>query len=129
MAFVVIVTVEMLLISITVTMHRTEYTLTGNELIIRASSFIGGTKKVPLETIESAQRTLVPFGFRLFGASGYGEYYYFPNIGRTVVVITNFRDGVLIKTKVGNYLITPGNPEEFVGIIRRMAKLETQAAM
>ena len=128
-AFVVILAVEIVLISITVSMHRAEYTLTENELAIRASPFIGGTKKVPLETIESAQRTLIPFGFRLFGASGYGGYYYFPNVGRAFVVITNFRDGVLIKTRAGNYLITPGNPDEFIGSIRRMAKLENQAAM
>ena len=125
----VIVAVEIIIISIAVSMHRTEYALTQHELTMKASVFIGGTKRVSLETFESAERTLIPFGIRLFGATGYGGYYYFPNIGRTFMVITNFRDGVLIKTRVGNYLITPENPEEFIGIIRRKAKLETQAAM
>jgi hypothetical protein len=120
----VVVVVEIIIISIAVSMHRTEYTLAQNELTVRASVFIGGTKRIPLETIESIQRTLIPFGIRLFGASGYGGYYYFPSVGRTFMVITNFRDGVLIKTKQSNYLITPKNPDEFIESIRRMAKPE-----
>jgi hypothetical protein len=91
---------------------------------MRASVFIGGTRRIPLETIESMERTLIPFGIRLFGASGYGGYYYFPNVGRAFVVITNFKDGVLIKTKKGNYLITPKNPDDFIESIRKMAKPE-----
>jgi hypothetical protein len=71
---------------------------------------IGGTKRIFLDTIESVERTLIPFGIRLFGASGYGGYYHFPNIGRAFVVITNFRDGVLIRAKQGIYLITPRTP-------------------
>jgi hypothetical protein len=120
----VVVAVEIIIISIVVSMYRTEYTLTQRELIMRASVFIGGTKRVSLETIESAERTLIPFGIRLFGATGYGGYYYFPNIGKTFVVITNFRDGVLIKTKQGNFLITPKNPDDFIESIKRMAKPE-----
>jgi hypothetical protein len=120
----VVVAVEIIIISIVVSMYRTEYTLTQRELIMRASVFIGGTKRVSLETIKSAERTLIPFGIRLFGATGYGGYYYFPNIGKTFVVITNFRDGVLIKTKQGNFLITPKNPDDFIESIKRMAKPE-----
>jgi len=119
---VVVVLVEIIIISLTVSMHKTEYTLTQRELIMKASVFIGGTKRVSLETIESIERTLIPFGIRLFGASGYGGYYYFPNVGRAFVVITNFRDGVLIKTKQGNYLITPKDPDEFIESVKRMAK-------
>ncbi|MGA2310330.1 MAG: PH domain-containing protein [Candidatus Bathyarchaeia archaeon] len=121
---VVVVAVEIIIISIVVSMDRTEYTLTQRELIMRASVFIGGTKRVSLETIESVERTLIPFGIRLFGATGYGGYYYFPSIGKTFVVITNFRDGVLIKTKQGNFLITPKNPDDFIESIKRMAKPE-----
>jgi hypothetical protein len=121
---VALVVVEIIIISLTFSMHRTEYTLTQHELIMRASVFIGGTKNIPLETIESVERTLIPFGIRLFGASGYGGYYYFPNVGRTFVVMTDFRDGVLIKAKQGNYLITPKNPDEFIESIKRMAKPE-----
>jgi hypothetical protein len=120
----VVVAVEIIIISIVVSMYRTEYTLTQRELIMRASVFIGGTKRVSLEMIKSAERTLIPFGIRLFGATGYGGYYYFPNIGKTFVVITNFRDGVLIKTKQGNFLITPKNPDDFIESIKRMAKPE-----
>ena len=121
---VVIVVVEMIVISIAISLYTTRYTLTQSELILRASIFIGGTKRIPLDTIESAERTLIPFGIRLFGASGYGGYYYFPNIGRAFVVITNFRDGVLIKAKHRIYLITPRNPDEFIESIKKMGKLE-----
>jgi hypothetical protein len=124
----VIVVVEIIIISIAVSMHRTEYTLTQHELTMKASVFIGGTKRVSLEAFESAERTLIPFGIRLFGATGYGGYYYFPNVGRTFVVITNFRDGVLIKTKQGNYLITSKNPDEFIESIKKMAKSEKAKA-
>jgi hypothetical protein len=127
-ALVVLVVVEIIIISLAVSLHRTEYTLTQHELIMRASVFIGGTKNIPLETIESTERTLIPFGIRLFGASGYGGYYYFPNVGRTFVVMTNFRDGVLIKAKQGNYLITPKNPDEFIESIKRMAKPKTASS-
>lgn len=121
---VVIVVLEMIIISIAVSLYTTRYTLTQSELILKASIFIGGTKRISLDTIESAERTLIPFGIRLFGASGYGGYYYFPNIGRAFVVITNFRDGVLIKAKQGIYLITPRNPEEFIESIKKIGKLE-----
>jgi len=119
---VVIVFVEMIIVSIVVSLYRTRYILTQSELILRASIFIGGTKRVSLDTIESAERTLIPFGIRLFGVSGYGGYYYFPNIGRAFVVIINFRDGVLIKAKQGIYLITPRNPDDFIESIKKMGK-------
>ena len=121
---VIVVAVEIIIISIAVSMYRTEYTLAQHELIIKASVFVGGTKRIPLETIESIERTLIPFGIRLFGATGYGGYYYFPNIGRTFMVITNFRDGVLIKAKQGNYLITPMNPDEFIESVKKTVNLE-----
>lgn len=124
----VIVALEMIIISIAVSIHRTEYILKQRELTMRASVFIGGTKRVSLETLESAERTLIPFGIRLFGATGYGGYYYFPNVGRTFMVITNFRDGVLIKTEQGNYLITPKSPDEFIESIKKMAKSEKAKA-
>jgi hypothetical protein len=118
----VIIAVEIILVSLVASIYRTTYTLTPKELVIKASIFIGGTKRVPLETIESAERTLIPFGIRLFGASGYGGYIYFPNIGRAFVTITNFKDGVLIKTQRGIYLITPRNPESFTESLMAAAK-------
>jgi hypothetical protein len=120
----VVVVVEIIVLSIAVSIHRTEYIVKPNELTLRASVFIGGTKRIPLETIESAQRTPIPFGIRLFGASGYGGYCYFPSIGRAFVVITNFRDGVLIKTRQDNYLITPRDPDQFLASIKRMVRPE-----
>jgi hypothetical protein len=121
---IVIVAVEIILVSLVASIYRTTYTLTQKELVIKASILIGGTKRIPLETIESAERTLIPFGIRLFGASGYGGYWYFPNIGRAFVAITNFKDGVLLRTQHGIYLITPKNPESFIESIMASAKSE-----
>jgi len=121
---VVIAVVETIIISVTVSLYTTRYVLTQSELVLRASIFIGGTKKIPLNTIVSAERTLIPFGIRLFGASGYGGYFYFPNIGKAFVVMTNFKDGVLIKAKQGLYLITPRNPDEFIQSIKKMRELD-----
>ena len=58
--------VEGVMIWLAVSIHRTTYILTDNELILKAPRLIGGSKRIPLETIESIQRTLIPFGFRLF---------------------------------------------------------------
>jgi hypothetical protein len=121
---IIIVAVGTILVSLVTSIYGTRYTLTPKELVIKASIFIGGTKRVPLETIESAERTLIPFGIRLFGASGYGGYFYFPNIGRAFVAITNFKDGVLIRTQHGIYLITPKTPESFIESLMTAAKSE-----
>lgn len=120
----VIVAVEIIMVSLVASICRTRYTLTGKELVIKASILIGGTKRIPLETIESAERTLIPFGIRLFGASGYGGYFYFPNVGRAFVAMTNFKDGVLIKAQRGNYLITPRTPESFIESLMAAARSE-----
>ncbi|HVO85786.1 MAG TPA: PH domain-containing protein [Candidatus Eisenbacteria bacterium] len=122
LGLVVIIVVEIIIVSITVSIYTTRYTLTQNNLILRASIFIGGTKKIPLNTIEATEKSLIPFGIRLFGASGYGGYCYFPTIGKAFVVITNFKDGVLIRAKQGIYLITPKNPDEFIESIKRTGK-------
>jgi hypothetical protein len=121
---IVIVAVEIIIVSVAASIYRTTYTLTQKELVIRASILIGGTKKIPVETIESAERTLIPFGIRLFGATGYGGYFYFPNVGRAFVAMTNFKDGVLIKAQHGIYLITPRNPQGFIESLMAAAKSE-----
>jgi hypothetical protein len=121
---IVIVVVEIILVSLVISIYGTRYTLTQKELVIKASIIIGGTKRIPLETIESSERTLIPFGIRLFGASGYGGYFYFPSVGRAFVAITNFKDGVLIRTQHGTYLITPKNPESFIESLMTAAKSE-----
>jgi asparagine N-glycosylation enzyme membrane subunit Stt3 len=111
---VVILFVEAIMISLLISLYRTRYVVTETELILKAPRLIGGTKRVPLDTIMLVERTLIPFGFRLFGASFYGGYYYFPGVGRSFMVITNFEDGVLVKAKNGAYIITPSNPCEFI---------------
>src|SRR4030066_321809 len=102
--------------------YRTRYVLTDNELVIETSRLIGGTKKIPLDTIESLQRTLIPSGVRLFGAGFHGGYYYLPSLGRAFMAITNYHDGVLIKATNGNYVITPRNPDEFIENIQKLKR-------
>ena len=105
----------MLLILISI--YRTEYTLTDEEFVIRATRLVGGSKRICLRDVVHAEKTLIPYGIRLFGASFHGGYYHVPGLGRAFMVITNFEDGVLIKTKHGNYIITPQNPEDFAKTI------------
>ncbi len=116
---VTVVFVEGIMLWLLAAIHKTKYVLTDSELVLEAPRLIGGSKRIPLETIGSMQRTLIPFGFRLFGASFYGGYYYFPSVGRAFMVITNFRDGVLIKAANGNYVITPSNPDNFIENIKK----------
>ena len=92
----------------------TRYVITGDELIIRSSPLIGGSRRIRLDSILNVGRTLIPFGFKLFGASFHGGYYYIPSYGRVFMVITNFRDGVMIETRAGRFIITPRDPDEFV---------------
>src|SRR3990170_2416499 len=88
----VIVLVEIVMFLAIASIYRTRYVVTDNELTIKTSSIIGGSKTIPLNTITSAKRTLIPFGFRLFGASFHGGHYYIPTMGRAFVAITNFHD-------------------------------------
>ncbi len=121
----VIILVEGLMLWVVASIYRTRYVLTDSELVLEASSLIGGSKRIPLETIQSLQRTLIPFGIKLFGASFHGGYYYIPSLGRAFMVITNYRDGILIKATNGNYVITPSNPDNFIKTIKLRAKTET----
>src|SRR3990172_12525433 len=115
----VIILVEVVMVWAVASIYRTRYVLTGSELVLETSSLIGGSKTIPLETIQSMQRTLIPFGIKLLGASFHGGYYYLPSLGRAFMVITNYRDGVLIKAENGNYVITPRNPDNFIESIEK----------
>ena len=118
----VIIIVEIVMFLAIASIYRTRYVVTNNELIIKTSSIIGGSKTIPLNTITSAERTLIPFGFKLFGASFHGGYYYLPSLGRAFMAITNYHDGILIKAKNGNYVITPNNPENFIETLNQKTK-------
>lgn len=120
-------TVEAVIIILTLSLYKTKYIITDNELIIEATRLIGGSKHIHLKDITCIERTLIPFSIRLFGASFYGGYHYIPGLGKTFIVMTNFRDGVLIKTVHGNYIITPRDPEEFIEIINVRRGRVTQA--
>lgn len=112
-AAVVLAFVEAVMLLILRSLYATRYILSDQELVIRTSKLIGGSKKISLSNVESVEETLIPFGVRLFGASFHGGYYQIPNLGRAFVAITNFQDGLLIKTKNQNYVITPRSPAEF----------------
>jgi len=122
----VIILVEAVMLGAVASIYRTRYILTDSELILETSSLIGGSKTIPLETIQSMQRTLIPFGIKLLGASFHGGYYYLPSLGRAFMVITNYRDGVLIKAQNGIYVITPSNPEELIEKINTMTIIKPE---
>jgi membrane protein YdbS with pleckstrin-like domain len=121
--------VGIIMLFILASIHRTRYILSNDELIIRATRLIGGNKRIHLRDVEHVEKSLIPLGLRLFGASFHGGYYQIPGFGRAFMVITNFNDGVLIKTKYGNYIITPEKPESFVKAINdaRTSLLSSQA--
>lgn len=43
-------------------------------------------------------------------------------LGNSACVKTNFKYGVLIKSKQGTYVITPRNPEEFTAMVENARK-------
>ena len=112
-AAVVSAFVGTIILLILASIYRTRYILTNEELIIKTTKLIGGDKTISLKTVKSIEKTLIPFGIKLFGASFHGGYYYVPGIGRAFLTITNFKDGLLVKTNHGNYVITPSNPLDF----------------
>ena len=122
----VIILVEIVMFLSIASIYRTRYVVTDNELIIKTSRIIGGSKTIPLNTIQSTQRTLIPIGFRLFGASFHGGHYYIPSIGTAFVAITNYKDGILIKTTNNNYIITPNNPDNFIANINQKTTTTSQ---
>jgi len=121
---VVVVLVEGIMLWLLASFFKTRYVLTSRELVLEAPKLTGGSKRIPFETIASVERTLIPVGFRLFGASFYGGHYYIPRLGRAFMVITNFRDGVLIRAKGGHYIITPSNPDDFIESIKTRAEIK-----
>jgi hypothetical protein len=114
--------VEVIMLLILASIYRTEYILKDGELVIRVTQFIGGSKHIHLRDVADVEETLIPFGLRLFGASFHGGYYQVPKLGRAFMAITNFDDGILIKTKRANYIITPEKPEDFMSAVKNAAK-------
>ncbi len=108
-----LVVIEAVMVLLLRSLYRTRYILSDEELVIRTSKLIGGNKTIPLQTIDSVEATPIPLGVRLFGASFHGGYYHVPNLGRTFQAITNFHDGLLIRSRNGNYIITPKNRLDF----------------
>lgn len=119
---IVLAAIETVLIYLLISIYRTKYIVTGDELTIKATKLIGGSKRVRLDDIISAERTLIPFSIRLFGASLYGGHHYVPGLGGAFVTMTNFNDGVLLKTAHGNYIITPREPQKFIEDINAMKR-------
>jgi len=73
--------------------------------------------------IQEIQKIPIPFGFRYFGASLLGGRYYYPGIGKAIVTMSNFDDGILIKTNnEPYYVITPDNPSRFIEILNKKMK-------
>jgi hypothetical protein len=96
--------------------YRMKYAVTEKELVIHGVFF---KSKVKRSDIKSLKRTMIPMGFKLYGASFLGGWYYIPGVGKAKVAMANFKDGVLITTKQGkNYLITPENPDSFIKAVK-----------
>ena len=121
-ASVLLAFVEAVMLLLLRSLYLTRYVLTDEELVIKTTRLIGGGKRISIKTIESLEDTLIPFGVRLFGASFHGGYYQIPGLGRAFLAITNFHDGLLIKTKNENYVITPKNPIGFKEAIETRIK-------
>jgi hypothetical protein len=111
--FTLLIVIETVMVLLLRSLYRTRYILTDEELVIKTSKLIGGNKTVPLKTIDSVEATPIPCGIRLFGASFHGGYYQVQDIGRTFQSITNYHDGLLIRTKNKNYIITPKDRMKF----------------
>ncbi len=68
-ASAMIAVVGIIILLILASLHRTRYILTKDKLVVRTTKLIGGSKIIPLKTVKSGEKTMIPFGIRLFGAS------------------------------------------------------------
>ena len=118
-ASLVLAFVGTVILLILLSLYRTRYILTERDLIIKTSMLIGGGKTIALSDVKTVEKVMIPFGIRLFGASFHGGYYYVPNLGKAFLSITNFKDGLLIKTDEKNYIITPSDPTEFKALMEK----------
>lgn len=116
-SFILLVLIEPLFLMLLRSLHNTRYTLSESELLIDTSILIGGRKRIKLDSIETVEKTLYPFGFKLFGASFHGGYYSIPGLGRAFIAVTNLEDGILVRTTHSNYIISPRDPAEFIETI------------
>jgi len=117
-SFILLVLIMPLFIMVIRSINNTRYILLDEELLIDTSSIIGGSKRIPLEEIESVERTLMPLGLKLWGASFHGGHYRIPGLGRAFLAITNLNDGVLIRTQSMNYIMSPIEPDDFRDTLR-----------
>jgi uncharacterized membrane protein YdbT with pleckstrin-like domain len=67
-AVIVLIFVKTIILLILISIYRTKYILTDKELLIKTSRLIGGSKSISLRDITHVEKTLIPFGIRLFGA-------------------------------------------------------------
>lgn len=96
--------------------YRMRFTVTGSKVIVNG---VFRKSIIDISDIKSVQKTPIPFGFRLFGASFLGGWYFLPGIGKAWVAMGNFKDGVLITTKQNRYyVITPSRPLEFIKTVK-----------
>jgi hypothetical protein len=91
--------------------YRMKFEITKDSIIIYG---VFRKNVIKRSEIKELKKVPIPYGFRLFGASFLGGWYYLPGIGKAWVAMGNFRDGVLITTKQNNYVITPKNPQDFI---------------
>jgi len=117
-SFVLVLLIEPLFIMLLRSLLNTRYILSDSELVIDTTVLIGGKKRIPLDTIETVEKTLFPFGFKLFGASFHGGYYSIPGLGRAFIAVTNLDDGILVRTTNSNYIISPRDPVDFIETLK-----------
>ena len=104
--------VAVLFLSIIYRAYKMEFTVTDKHIRIKG---VFKSHTIEKSDIKSIQKTFIPVGFRLYGASFLGGFCYIPSLGTAWVDMGNFDDGVLITTKRGkNYIITPKKPFEFI---------------
>lgn len=104
--------VALLIIFVIMKAHKMKFTITQTQIIVNG---IFRKSIIEKSDIESIQKTPIPFGLRLFGASFLSGWHYFPGIGKAWVSMGNFEDGVMITTKEKkHYIITPQNPFDFI---------------
>ena len=60
---------DVVMLLILVSMYQTRYLLANKELTIKTTRIIGGSKSIPLKTIESVEKTVIPLGVKLFGVA------------------------------------------------------------
>ena len=114
----------LIMLLILASLHRTKYILKNKELTIKTTKLIG-EMRLYIWKLQNLCRKQWYLSVSNFLVQVFTAGLHISGLGRVFLSITDFKDGLSIRTDHGNYIITPSNPLGFKEAIgSRIPELE-----